>query len=171
MKYDWTISDLLSLSVWPICVFTTLLIVCFVIFRSGRKKGNRTAKILTVVIPIIGWSIWHFYPSFTVQGTYIAKFQYLDGEEISKVVITDKFQYGDNTPVNYEINPLLRVLLIEPQGLYPAAAKLGWNSVDCYVFKVGMVKHKKEKQANQRVDPTVKTPVESGNEQGTAGHP
>jgi hypothetical protein len=25
--------------------------------------------------------------------------------------------------------------------------------------------------ANQRVDPTVKTPVESGNEQGTAGHP
>ncbi len=28
-----------------------------------------------------------------------------------------------------------------------------------------------ENQANQRVDPTVKTPVESGNEQGTAGHP
>lgn len=26
-------------------------------------------------------------------------------------------------------------------------------------------------QTNQRVDPTVKTPVESGNEQGTAGHP
>jgi len=25
--------------------------------------------------------------------------------------------------------------------------------------------------SNQRVDPTVKTPVESGNEQGTAGHP
>jgi hypothetical protein len=27
------------------------------------------------------------------------------------------------------------------------------------------------KTPNQRVDPTVKTPVESGNEQGTAGHP
>jgi hypothetical protein len=27
------------------------------------------------------------------------------------------------------------------------------------------------KEHNQRVDPTVKTPVESGNEQGTAGHP
>jgi uncharacterized protein YceK len=25
--------------------------------------------------------------------------------------------------------------------------------------------------SNQQVDPTVKTPVESGNEQGTAGHP
>ena len=28
-----------------------------------------------------------------------------------------------------------------------------------------------KKTANQQVDPTVKTPVESGNEQGTAGHP
>jgi 5-methylcytosine-specific restriction endonuclease McrA len=27
------------------------------------------------------------------------------------------------------------------------------------------------KKSNQRVNPTVKTPVESGNEQGTAGHP
>ncbi|WP_136078218.1 hypothetical protein [Pontiella desulfatans] len=36
------------------------------------------------------------------------------------------------------------------------------------------VKKKAEEQkqkSNQRVDPTVKTPVESGNEQGTAGHP
>lgn len=29
----------------------------------------------------------------------------------------------------------------------------------------------KEKNANQKLQPTVKTPVESGNDQGTAGHP
>jgi arginine exporter protein ArgO len=28
-----------------------------------------------------------------------------------------------------------------------------------------------KRKSNQQVDPTVKTPVESGNEQGTAGHP
>jgi uncharacterized membrane protein YphA (DoxX/SURF4 family) len=28
-----------------------------------------------------------------------------------------------------------------------------------------------KQKSNQQVDPTVKTPVESGNEQGTAGHP
>jgi hypothetical protein len=32
-------------------------------------------------------------------------------------------------------------------------------------------KEQREKTQNQRVDPTVKTPVELGNEQGTAGHP
>ncbi len=33
------------------------------------------------------------------------------------------------------------------------------------------IQYLEEKEANQRVDLTVKTPVESGNEQGTAGHP
>jgi hypothetical protein len=44
----------------------------------------------------------------------------------------------------------------------------------CFFGYVGYTvwkKSRKIKTANQRVDPTVKTPVESGNVQGTAGHP
>jgi predicted membrane protein len=41
------------------------------------------------------------------------------------------------------------------------------------VFIIGTLIYliRKRKKSNQRVDPTVKTPVESGKVQGTAGHP
>ena len=40
-----------------------------------------------------------------------------------------------------------------------------------YSIDLGSYWKQQNKTANQRVDLTVKTPVESGNEQGTAGHP
>ena len=55
-------------------------------------------------------------------------------------------------------------------GVYPAAKyeylvdKLKTTSMPEIFYKI-------DNSPNQQVDPTVKTPVESGNEQGTAGHP
>ena len=146
MKFtNWPLSDLLPLILWPVGVFTILLIICFFIFRPLRKKGIQSAKILTVVLPIIGWAIWHFYPVFTFQGTYIAKFQYLDSEDTSTIVITDKYQWGEGNPVDYEVDPVFRLLWVEMGIEKPMAVKLGWNSVHAYVFKVGLIKHEKEK--------------------------
>jgi uncharacterized protein YceK len=41
----------------------------------------------------------------------------------------------------------------------------------CLPWDINWDSDNEEKQSNQRVDLTVKTPVESGKEQGTAGHP
>jgi hypothetical protein len=45
------------------------------------------------------------------------------------------------------------------------------NSIALVFLGTGLFYLRRKKISNQRVDPTVKTPVESGKEQGTAGHP
>ncbi len=47
----------------------------------------------------------------------------------------------------------------------------GFEDFDFKPVADSLTERIKNKNANQRVDPTVKTPVESGKVQGTAGHP
>jgi hypothetical protein len=76
--------------------------------------------------------------------------------------------------------PFLRIDIDDPKDLLPRFSLYeSWDQksspssrfVSINNQVLGIIKPMKLKKANQQVDPTVKTPVESGNEQGTAGHP
>lgn len=146
----WPLSDLLPLILWPVGVFVLLLIICFVILRPLRKRGSTKAKLMTIVLPIIGWAIWHFYPSLTVRGLYEGKYEWFDKIEIEYVEIRDTYIFKGNdeypdTEVPYRLNPIQRLIWVKidaPEMEY-VPVKLGWNKIHQPVIKVGLVEFKK----------------------------
>jgi len=62
-----------------------------------------------------------------------------------------------------QLNKFISFILILLAGFVGALILLILDGIACL--------NDNKTMPNQRVDPTVKTPVESGNEQGTAGHP
>ena len=146
----WPLSDLLPLILWPVGVFTFLLIGCFLILHPLRKRGSKKAKILTFILPIIGWAIWHFYPSLTVRGYYEGRFEWFGKTEVEYVEIGDTYILkGDgehsDIEVPYRLNPLQRLLWvkIDAPDMEYIPVKLGWNKIYQPVIKVGLVKFKK----------------------------
>ncbi|HKL20515.1 MAG TPA: hypothetical protein VJ904_01840 [Tichowtungia sp.] len=150
MKYHgWSIFELYPAFLWPAGVLLALVLICFIALRPLRKKGNKIAKYLTIVLPIVGWAIWHFYPSFTFKGTYHGEIRtHIEDEpELATIVIDESsLRIGTDEPVSveYELDPFLRVLwLSEVLDGKQFAAKLGWNSITYSYFKTGPVKHYK----------------------------
>lgn len=148
---NWPLSELLPLILWPIGVFASFLIVFFLILRPLRKRGSKTAKILTIILPIIGWSIWHFYPSLTYRGYYEGKYEWLGETEIEFVVeIGDTYILKGNgavpdTEAPYHLKPLQRLIWVKTEihGIEYVPVKLGWRKIYQPVIKVGFVKFEK----------------------------
>ena len=146
----WPLSEVLPLILWSVGVFTLFLIICFLILYPLRKRGSKKAKILTFILPIIGWSIWHFYPSLTYRGYYEGRFEWFDKTEIEYVEIGDTYiiKGDDKYPdieLPYHIKPLQRLIWVKidaPEMKY-IPVKLGWNKIYQPVIKVGLVKFKK----------------------------
>ncbi|MDF7809269.1 hypothetical protein P4E94_17625 [Pontiellaceae bacterium B12219] len=146
----WPLSYFLPLILWPVGVFSLLLIICLVTLRPLRKRGLKKAKILTLVLPIIGWAIWHFYPSLTVRGYYEGKYEWFDKTEVEYVEIRDTYIFigNDEYPdeeAPYRLNPVQRLIWVKidaPEMEY-VPVKLGWNKIYQPVIKVGLVKFKK----------------------------
>jgi hypothetical protein len=154
--HGWSLLELYPALLWPIGVIFILALVCFIALRPLRKRGNKTAKYLTFVLPIIGWAIWHFFPSFTFKGTYQGEIQtHIDSEPISFKITIDESSFcagpAGQEAMQYELDPFLRVLWLPDHwasGLddKERAAKLGWNTITHGYFKIGPVKHYKQKK-------------------------
>jgi len=147
---NWPLSELFPLILWPIGVFASFFIVFFLILRPLRKRGSKTAKILTIILPIIGWSIWHFYPSLTYRGYYEGRFEWFGETEIEYVEIGDTYILKGNdevpdTEAPYYLKPLQRLIWvkIDTPGMEYVPVKLGWSKIYQPVIKVGLVKFEK----------------------------
>ncbi|MDF7802129.1 hypothetical protein P4C99_21840 [Pontiellaceae bacterium B1224] len=164
------IRDLIA---WPALCLLIISIVSWLILIPIKKRIKRF-KLLHASLVLIIFSVWYFYPSFSYKGNYSTEWKW-DDESLT-ISIDEEYCFEDEVLGEYSVNPFTRLLWVKTDRA-PALVfgdlpvKLRWNKIYQPVFKHGWVEFKKENSANQRVDLTVKTPVESGNEQGTAGHP
>jgi hypothetical protein len=125
-------------------------------------------KIITILILVIPvFIIWYFYPCFTFKGTYERSWL----GETQFVVIGDKFVDGEHS-YDFQLKPIRRMLWVDMRlplfdmEHYPV--KLGWNKIYEWDSKSGGWDKLKKIKQPQSIKPIVKTPVESGNVQGTA---
>jgi hypothetical protein len=159
MKYHgWSLFELYPALLWPIGVVLALGLVCFIAFRPLRKRGSKTARYLTIVLPIVGWAVWHFYPSLTFKGTYYGEIKtHMDSEPMSFKITIDESSFcagpEGQEVMRYELDPFLRVLWLPEAWGSPfagdddreIAAKLGWNTITYGYFLLGPIKHYKQK--------------------------
>jgi hypothetical protein len=111
--------------------------------------------------------IMHF--DYKKDGKYVTNFEYIPDSKLS-------FEYGGNWKV--KDGHLIETMtygsgncLIKP---YASAVKIMELTESVYTYHIKGkydCTAQRKTNPNQRFDPTVKTPVESGKVQGTAGHP
>ncbi|MDF7809570.1 hypothetical protein P4E94_19185 [Pontiellaceae bacterium B12219] len=157
---------------WPALCLIIISVATWFLLIPFKKRIIRFKTIHTAIV-ISVFCIWYFYPCINYKGTYVAEFEWSTEKEESFIVIDDQFYMHDGKFVgSYHINPIQRMLWVEKSYFldpeYPV--KLRWNKVIAPMFKIGWVEHKKTK-ANQRLEPTLKTPADSVNTNSSEAHP
>jgi hypothetical protein len=185
MEYRWVELEVLAEAMFPLYLIYLIVKLTLKISKSVLRK---IVMLLLVAGSIFGGFIYFVIKPSVIEHTYKSP--------SGKQVLIVKNQGWLSTDWVYFFCPrfvILKEYIWEENAHYPVIGSASavddnyqviWNNDEsqCTISWVSDEIEKYESSfrlninemhgtSNQRVDPTVKTPVESGNVQGTAGHP
>lgn len=127
---------------WPLLSLFMIMIISWIIMIPVRVHQRQLARILNVVLVVVMFVIWYFYPCLNFKGTYSKAVHWNSGKQIKYVSIGEKYTDGDFT-YEYHLKPIRRMLWVDiqaeqsllPRSYYPI--KLGWNKIYVWDCKSG----------------------------------